>query len=103
METLLQIEINEIVEIFLNKNLKRISIPDLYFHLKYKDPISYEGLSYRKTKSEFAKLFPLYKNKRKNTKCFKISIRQAKLNRDVSRFRIMPFSQVNIKSYGFTD
>lgn len=103
METLLQIEINEIVEIYLRKNLTRISIPNLFFHLKYKDPISYKNLSYRKTKSEFVKLFPIHKNNRKNTKCYKISKRQVELNKNESKFRIMPFSQVNIKSYGFSN
>lgn len=103
MDTLLQIEINEIAEIYLAKRLNRISIFNILKHLKFKDPVSYKNLSYRKVKTEFKKLFPLYKNNRKNTYCFKISEIQAKKNRLNSKFRLMPFTQINIKSYGFSN
>lgn len=103
METLLQIEINEVAEIYLLKKENRISINDLHYHLKYKDPISYNNLSRFKVRTEFSKLFPIHKNNRKNTKCFKISKKQTTLNREKSPFRLMPFSQINFKSYGFID
>ncbi len=100
MDTSLQIEINEIAEVLLSFGQNRISIPELLKILKYKDPISYKHLTYFKLKNEFVKLFPLYKNKRKNTYCFKISQSQTNKNRKLSLLRLKPFKDINIKAYG---
>ena len=98
----MQIEINEIAEIFVSFKKYRIGINETMQFLKYKDPIFYKDLKGGKLKSEIVKLFPLYKNKRKNTSCFKISISQTKKNRRETKLRIKPFNEIKIQNYGLS-
>lgn len=103
METLMQIEINEIAEIFVSFKKYRIGVSEILKFLKYKDPIFYKDLTGSRLKNEIVKLFPLYKNKRKNTRCFKISKSQTKKNRDESNLRIKPFKEIKIQLYGINE
>jgi hypothetical protein len=102
METILQIEINEIAEIFLMHGDNRISAVKIINLLKYKDPITYSCLSVAKVRRELMKLFPIHKNRKKNTTCFKISKEQTKKNRQNCNLRLKPFSDINIESYGIS-
>ena len=102
VSTILDLEINEICELFLMNNRNCIKILNIIKYLKYKDPISYKKLDYTKTRKSFEKLFPIYKNKRRKTKFLKISKKCVLNNKFFSDLKIKPTSNLKLEQYGIS-
>lgn len=100
ISTILELEINEICELFLMNNRNCIKISQLLVYLKYKDPISYKELNYFKIRKSFQKLFPIHKNNRRKTKHLKISMQRVIDNKTYSDLKIKPSIDLKIEQYG---
>jgi len=71
---IIHLDILEISYILLYKyNLKRVRINTIFNSLKFKNPSFYKNLSFCQARQCFIELFPIYKNKRKKCRYFKIS------------------------------
>ncbi len=77
--TILRIDIIEIAieKLSDGRGINKLRISQIEKNLKYKNPLLYSDVSYKKIRLEFVKMFPIYKNKKKKTKIFKISKAQS--------------------------
>jgi hypothetical protein len=103
MLTQLEIEINELSELLLRNGFNCIRISELVRYLRYKEPILLKGISNDRVKNEFVNLFPIHKNKRKNTKYFKLSKKQVVKNKYKGLNRFRPIESVKREIYGIVE
>lgn len=102
ISTILELEINEVCELFLLNNRNCIKISQIISFLKYKDPISHKKLDYPKARTAFVKLFPIHKNNRRKTKHMKISKNRVHMNKLYSDLKIKPSKDLKIEQYGIS-
>ena len=103
MITHLRIEINELCEVFLLNQKNCIKVSEIHNLIKYKEPILFKNSDYNRIRKEIRYLFPIHRNQRKHTKCFKISLTQVETNKRTNLFTYKPANKIKLSTYGITE
>lgn len=80
-------------------NNRKIKISKCMIELKRKNPCLYKNINKNIIKNALIKLFPVYKNNKKNTKYFKISKKMILEFREKNYIR--DYEKINKDLYGF--